>query len=306
MHLQNSWFSLQSMQHLLFKDIMHFLMWCLFAHLTQHWFFLQNLIMWSNFWHLKHCVMQQFFLNNSHSHSWYAFSILTFISWFVIASIVIFTMSDKWVFSLSATFLSQTILRIFRFSWSLMLFFISFLMTFFWLLMSIVMRISYVSTAKIRRDMRVKFVISFAHLKSFSDLLMHLSWLREERCFCYSACEETWSDFVDSLTRLLFSEESAWWSSSASSSASSLSAIFIMTSHFLQSDDDFSLRCCFLVDNSSLVTFAYDMTFNEKRVFFCICNCLLSSWTDVFSFCTFFAMNMFWVVWCFSSESSRR
>ncbi len=54
-------------------------------------------------------------------------------------------------------------------------------------------------------------------LKSFSDLLVHLSWLREERCLCYSAYEETWSDFIDSLTHLLFSEESAWWSSSASS-----------------------------------------------------------------------------------------
>ena len=87
---------------------------------------------------------------------------------------------------------------------------------------------------------------------------------------------------------------------------SSLSAIFIMTLHFLQSDDDSSLKCCSFVDNSSLVTFAYDMIFNERRVFFCVCNCLLSSWTDVFSFCTFFVMNAFWVAWCFSSDSSQR
>ncbi len=79
-----------------------------------------------------------------------------------------------------------------------------------------------------------------------------------------------------------------------------------MTSHFLRSDDDFSLRRCFFVDNSSLVMFAYDMIFNEERVFLCICNCLLSSWTDVFSFYTFFAMNAFWVAWCFSSDSSWR
>ncbi len=79
-----------------------------------------------------------------------------------------------------------------------------------------------------------------------------------------------------------------------------------MTSHFLWSNDDSSLRHCFFVNNSSLVTFAYDLIFNEKRVFFCICNCLLSSWTDVFSFCTFFAMNAFWVVWCFSSDLSQR
>ncbi len=54
-------------------------------------------------------------------------------------------------------------------------------------------------------------------LEFFSDLLMHLSWLHEEKCLCYSACKKTWSNFVDLLTRLLFSEESAWWSSSASS-----------------------------------------------------------------------------------------
>ena len=66
------------------------------------------------------------------------------------------------------------------------------------------------------------------------------------------------------------------------------------------------LRRCFLIDNSSLVMFAHDMIFNERRVFSCVCNCLLSSWTDVFSFCTFFAMNAFWVMWCFSSDSSRR
>ncbi len=46
---------------------------------------------------------------------------------------------------------------------------------------------------------------------------MHLSWLHKERCFRYSACKETWSDFIDSLTCLLFFEEFAWWSSSASS-----------------------------------------------------------------------------------------
>jgi len=54
-------------------------------------------------------------------------------------------------------------------------------------------------------------------LKSFSDLIMHLNWLHEERCLCYSAYKETWSDLVDLLTCLLFSEESAWWFSSASS-----------------------------------------------------------------------------------------
>ena len=108
MHFQSSWFSLQLTQHFLFEDITHFLMWCLFAHFSQCWFFLQNLIIWSNSWHLKHCVMWQFFLNSLHAHSWYKFSMLMFISWFIIASIAIFMMSDEWIFSLFAIFLNQT------------------------------------------------------------------------------------------------------------------------------------------------------------------------------------------------------
>ncbi len=131
MHLQSLWFSLQLMQRLLFKDITHFLMWCLSAHFLQRWFFLQNLVMWSNSWHLKHCVTRQFFSNSLHAHSWYEFSMLMFISWFIIASIAISTMSDEWVFSLFAIFLSQTILKTFRSSWSLALSFINLSMIFF-------------------------------------------------------------------------------------------------------------------------------------------------------------------------------
>ncbi len=89
-------------------------------------------------------------------------------------------------------------------------------------------------------------------------------------------------------------------------SISLLFIILIMTSHFLQSDNRSFLRRCFLIAISSLVTFAHDVIFIERRVFLCVCNCLLSSWTDVFSFYTFFVMNMFWFVWCFSSESSQR
>ncbi len=82
--------------------------------------------------------------------------------------------------------------------------------------------------------------------------------------------------------------------------------ILIMTSRFLRSGDGSPLRRCFLVAISSLVTFVHDVVFVERRVFSCVCNCLLSSWTDAFSFCTFFAMNAFWFAWCFSPESSRR
>ena len=142
-------------------------MWCLSAHFSQRWFFLQNLVIWSNSWHLKHCVMQQFFSNSLHAHSWYEFSMLMFISWFIIASIAIFTMSDEWIFSLFAIFLSQTILRTFRFSWSLTLSFISLSMIFFWLLMSIVVCTSCVSTAKTWHATHVELAISFAHVWVF-------------------------------------------------------------------------------------------------------------------------------------------
>ncbi len=281
-------------------------MWCLFAHFSQRWFFLQILVMWSNSWHLKHCVMQQFFLNSLHAHSWYEFSMLTFISWFIIASIVIFTMSNEWVFSLSAIFLSQTILRTFRSSWSLTLSFISLSMIFSWLLMSIVVRTSCVSIAKIRRATCVELAISFAHVWvffRFAQAFELTAWRK------MSSLLSLQSDTIRSLWPV---NTSAIFCRICSidffciSSISLLFIILIITSRFLQSDDELSLRRCFLVAISSLVTFAYDMIFVERRMFLCVCNCLLSSWTDVFSFCTFFAMNAFWFAWCFSSESSQR
>ncbi len=306
MHLQSSWFSLQLTQHLLFKDITHFSMWCLSAHFSQRWFFLQILVMWSNSWHLKHCVMQQFFSNSLHAHSWYKFSMLTFISWFIIASIAISTMSDEWVFSLSAIFLSQTILRTFRSSWSLALSFINLSMIFSWLLMSIVVHTSCVSIAKIWRATRVELAISFAYVWVF----FRFAW----------ASELTAWRKMSSLLSLRSDTIRSLWSVNTSailcricsidffciSFISLLFIILIMTSRLLQSDDESSLRRCFLVAISSLVTFVHDVIFVERRVFLCVCNCLLSSWTDVFSFCTFFAMNAFWFAWCFSSESSRR
>ncbi len=294
MHLQSSWFSLQLMQHLLFKDITHFFIWCLSAHFSQRWFFLQILIMWSNSWHLKHCVMWQFFSNSLHAHFWYKFSMLMFISWFIIASIMIFTMSDKWVFSLFAIFLSQTILRTFRFSWSLMLSFISLSMIFFWLLMFIVVCTSCVSTAKIQRAMHIELAISFAHVWVFFRFAQ--------------ASELTAWRKMSSLLNLQSDTIRFLWSVNTFailcticsinffyiSSISSLFIILITTFCFLRSDDESSLKHCFLVVISSLVTFAHDMIFVERRMFFCVCNCLLSSWTDVFSFCTFFAINAFW------------
>ena len=51
-HLQNSWLSLQFAHCLLFINTTHFLMWCLSAHLKQHFSFLQNLVIWSKSKHL--------------------------------------------------------------------------------------------------------------------------------------------------------------------------------------------------------------------------------------------------------------
>ncbi len=281
-------------------------MWCLSANFSQRWFFLQILVIWSNSWHLKHYVMQQFFSNSLHAHSWYEFSMLTFISQFIIASIMIFTMSDEWVFSLSAIFLSQTILRTFRSSWSLALSFINLSMIFSWLLMSIVVHTSCVSTAKIWRATHVELAISFAHVWIF----FRFAWASE--LTAWRKMSSLLSLRSDTIRFLWSVDTSAIFCRICSinffciSFISLLFIILIMTSRFLQSDDKSSLRRCFLVAISSLVTFAHDVIFVERRMFFCVCNCLLSSWTDVFSFCTFFAMNAFWFAWCFSSESSWR
>ena len=73
--------------------------------------------------------------------------------------------------------------------------------------------------------------------------------------------------------------------------------ILIMISHLLQSNDRSSLRRYFFIVISSLVMFTHIVIFIERYMLLCICNCLLSSWTDVFSFCTFFMMNTFWFIY---------
>ena len=179
-------------------------------------------------------------------------------------------------------------------------------MTFFWLFMLIVMCISCVSTAKIHCNMHVKFAISFAHSWVFFRFVHASELTAWRKMFSLLSLQR---DMIRS--RWLINTFVILWRICLMIFfciffTSSLSAIFIMILHLLRSDDDFSLKCCFFIDNSSLVTFAYDMIFNEKRVFLCICNCLLSSWTDALSFCTFFVMNAFWVMWCFSFDSSWR
>ncbi len=177
-------------------------------------------------------------------------------------------------------------------------------MIFFWLFMFIVVHTSCVSIAKIQHATHVELVISFAHVWVFfrfaqaseltawrkmssllslrSDMIRFLWFVNTSAIFC-RICSINF--FYISFIFLLF-------------------IILIMTSHFLRSDDRSSLNRCFLVAISSLITFAHDVIFIERRVLLCVCNCLLNSWTDVFSFCTFFVMNAFWFTWCFSSELS--
>ncbi len=262
--------------------------------------------MWSNSWHLKHCVMWQFFSNSLHAHSWYEFSMLMFISQFIIASIAIFTMSDEWVFSLSAIFLNQTILRTFRSSWNLMLSFINLSMIFSWLLMFIVVCTSCVSIAKIQCVTYVELMISFAYVWvffRFAQASELTAWRKMSLLLSLRSdmIRSLWPVNTSAILCRIYSIDFF-----CIFSISLLFIILIMTSRFLRSNDESSLKCCSLVAISSLVTFTHDVIFVERRVFLCVCNCLLSSWTDVFSFCTFFVMNAFWFTWCFSSELSRK
>ncbi len=256
--------------------------------------------------------MWHFFSNSLHEHSWYKFSMLSFISWFIIASIAISVMSDEWVFSLLTTLLSQTILKIFRFSWSFMLSFISFWMITFWLLVSIMMHISCASTAKIQRIIHIKFAISFVHVWDF----FRFAWASE---FTAWSMMSSLSSLQRDIIKFLWVVDMfviSWRICSIDFFCIFfiffLSAIFIMTFHFLQSNDNLSLRDCFLIVTSSLVTFTHDVIFDEKYILSYVwmlsyvCNCLLSSCMNVFSFCTFFAMNVFWFSLFFSSESSWR
>ncbi len=168
------------------------------------------------------------------------------------------------------------------------------------------MHISYVSITKIQRATRVKLVISFAHIWVF----FRFAWASELTAWRkMSSLLSLRSDMIKFLWSV---DMSAIFCRICSIDffciffISFLFIILIMTSHFLRSNDRLFLSRYFLIAISFLVMFAHDVIFIERRMLFCICNCLLSSWTNVFSFCTFFVMNAFWFAWCFSSESSQR
>ena len=172
--------------------------------------------------------------------------------------------------------------------------------------MFIIVHILCVNTAKIQRVTHVELAISFAHIWVFFRFAQasELTAWRE-----ISSLLSLWSDmikFLWSVNTLVILCKICSINFFCISFISFLFIILIMTSLFLQSDNRSFLKCYSLVIVSSLVTFTHDVIFIKRRVLFCVCNCLLSSWFDVFNFCTFFAMNAFWFMWCFSSESSRR
>ena len=172
--------------------------------------------------------------------------------------------------------------------------------------MSIVMHTSCVSIAKIQRVTCVELMIFFAHIWVF----FRFAWASELTA---------WRE-ISSLFSLQSDLIRSFWSVNMFvilckicsinffyiSFISLLFIILIIISRFLRSDDKSSLKHYFLVVISSLVTFTHDVIFVERCVLFYVCNCLLSSWTNVFSFYIFFMMNAFWFIWCFSSELIQR
>ncbi len=217
---------------------------------------------------------------------------LTFSSQFVIVLIIIFTMSDEWIFSLLTIFLSQAILSIFRSSWSLTLFLINLLMIIFWLLVFSVMHTLCANIAKLLHTTCTKLAILFTHVWNFSrtawvfklitwsamsSLLSLQSNTIRFRCIV-NMFVISWKIWLIDLFCIFF--------------ISFLFTIFTKISRFLQSDDKSSLNHYFLIVASFLATSTHDDVLNVKRVFSCICSCLLRSWMNVFNFYTFCMMNV--------------
>ncbi len=178
--------------------------------------------------------------------------------------------------------------------------------------MSIVMCILCASIAKIWCIIHVEFVISFTHVWDLFRFAQASELTVWSVMSSLSSLRRNMIKFLWAVNTFVISWRICSINFFCIFFIFFLFAIFIMTSHFLQSDDNSSLRRCFFVVTSSLVTFAHDVILNEKHMLSCICmlscvcSCLLSSCMNVFSFCTFFAMNAFWFSLFFSSESFRR
>jgi len=250
-------------------------------------------------------VIQQFFLNNLHEHSWYEFSMFTFNSQFIIVLIMISTMSDEWIFSLLTIFLNQAIFSIFKSSWSLTLFFINLLMIVFWLLMFSMMHTSCASITKLLCTTCTELAIFFTHVWNFSRTAQAFELITWSAMFSLSSLQSDTIKFRCVVDAFAISWKIWLIDFFYISFISFLFTIFTKILHLLQSNDKSSLNCCFSVVASSLATLIHDDVLNVKRIFSYVCSCLLRSWMNVFNFCTFFVMNASWLL-IFLSETFQR
>ncbi len=222
-------------------------------------------------------MIQQFFSNSLHKHSWYEFSMFTFNSWFIIVLIMISTMSDEWIFSFLTIFLSQAILSIFKSSWSLTLFFINFLMIIFWLLVFSMMCTSCANIAKLLCITCTELAILFIYVWDFSKAAWTFKLITWSAMSLLSSLQ---SNTIRSHCIInMFAISWKIWSIDlfCISFISFLFTIFTKILHLLQSDDRSSLNHCFSIVTSSLVTLIHDDVLNVKRVFSYVCSCLLRS-----------------------------
>ncbi len=167
-------------------------------------------------------------------------------------------------------------------------------MIIFWLLMFNVMCILCVSIAKLQRTTCAQSTIFFIH---FWDFFRAAQASELIACNATSLLSSLQIDMIKFCCIVnMFSIFWKIWSTDffCISFISFLFTIFTRILCFLQSDDKSSLSHCFLIVVSSLTILTHDDVLNVKRVFFYACSCLLRSWTNVFNFCTFFAMNTSW------------
>ncbi len=228
-----------------------------------------------------------------------------FSSWFIIILIMIFIISNEWIFLLSIIFLSQIILNIFKSSWNFALFFISFLMIVFWLFIFNVMHTSCINITKLQCFICAEFAIFFTHFWDLfravqvSELItcnaMFLLFSLQSNMIKFYCAVDTlsifwkiWSvDFFCIFFIFIFF------------------IIFTKILHLLWSDDKSFLNCCFFIIAFSLAMLIHDDALNMKHIFSYIWNCLLKSWMNAFNFCTSFVMNASWFSIFFSEMFQR-
>ncbi len=217
-----------------------------------------------------------------------------FSSWFIVVLILIFTMNDEWIFSLSTIFLNQTILKIFKSSWSFALFFINLLIIIFWLFIFNMMHTSCVSITKLLYITYVKLIILFIYFWNLFKAAQVFKLIICSVMFSLLSLQSNMIKFYCIINTVLISWKIWLINFFCIFFIFFLFAIFIRILYSLQNNDILFLNCCFLIVAFSLVTLIYNNDLNVKYMFFYIYNCLLKSWINVFNFYTFFVINTSW------------